>query len=295
MVSQELIQEIINRMAELPETPSVAFQVSKLLDDPEISAQDLAKVILMDPMLTAQVLKICNSAEYGFSRKIATISEAVSILGYQVLKRVIFTIISHGYLNRTLEGYALEKGALWENSVTCGVYARSIAQRQNFKDPELVFIGALLRDIGKIAIETYVNGRGGEITTMVRDAKCSFVEAEEKVVGVSHTIVGAALADHWKLPDSLVNVVRYHHQPSELPLDSGLQNRQLVAIVHLADALTMMTGTGLGIDGLMYPLDNGVFEVLGLKPDGQTLETLYAALLDLHDEIRVMSTALAIS
>jgi putative nucleotidyltransferase with HDIG domain len=293
MVSQEqLLEEILARVDQLPNVPSVALQVNALLADPETDAQVLAEAIMKDPALTAQILKLCNSAEYGFARKIGTIREAVSILGYNVLKRVIFTIISHGFLNRPIEGYALEQGALWENALTCGAYARHIATQVKFKDPELAMVSALLRDIGKIALEGYVQGKQAALEDVAVNQKCSFIEAEVQVLGVSHTLVGARLASRWNLPDTLVHVIVHHHEPSLMPKDANEEDKKLVAIVHMAEVFTMMSGTGVGIDGLMYPLDTGIFEILKISEEQQFLETLYAQLLDLHEEIQNMSLAM---
>jgi putative nucleotidyltransferase with HDIG domain len=291
MPSQEILDEIFSNLESLPEVPIVALQVHRLLDDPETNAHDLSRVIMMDPGLTSKVLKLCNSAEYGFSRKIGTITEAVSILGYKELKRIIFTIISHGFLNRPVEGYALEKGALWDNALACAAYSRHIANKISFKETELAFVAALLRDIGKIAMEGYIQGFGLALESAAREHKYSFVEAEEQVVGVSHTVVGAGLAQRWNLPDALLKTIEFHHKPSDAPADTKPEDMKLICIVHLADIFTMMSGQGVGVDGLMYPLDPIVFKHLGLKPDGPALETLYAELLALGDEITAMAAS----
>lgn len=292
MATTEVLEEILSHMENLPELPAVALQVSRMLDNPNSSAQDLAKVIMQDPSLTTKVLKLCNSAEYGFSRKIATISEAVSILGGKELKQIIYTVITHGLFNRPVHGYALEKGELWDNALTCAAYAKRLAQRFSFKDPELAFVAALLRDIGKIALEGYLEGRGNLVEAAAKEHKCSFAEAEEHVVGTSHTEVGRGLASKWNLPDSLVKVITYHHKPSEMPPDTPPQDLALVCIVHLADTFTMMSGRGVGLDGLMYPLDMCVFQHLSLALDSEVLEALFAELLLMNDEINGMSSSM---
>lgn len=284
-----ILDEILSNIDRIPELPAVALQVNRLLDDPDTSAQDLARLIMMDPSLTTKVLRLCNSAEYGFVRKIATITEAVSILGYNELKRMILTIISHGFLDRPVEGYALEKGALWENALTCAIYARYIATKENFKNAELAFIAALLRDIGKIAMENYIRGRNLTLEETVKSQRCSYAEAEERIIGASHTEVGSQLAKQWNLPESLAKVISYHHTPSQIPPNTELDDIKLVCMVHLADTFTMMTGKGIGTDGLMYPLDMGIFEYLRLSPDPGSLESLYADLLSLQGEIDSIS------
>ncbi len=293
MASPEKLQDMMENLEKLSGIPSVALQVNQLLENPDTDAQDLAKIIMLDASLTAQILKICNSAEYGFSRKIGTISEAVSILGYKTLKRVIFTIISHSALNRPVEGYGLEKGALWQNALTCAVYAQHIAENLKFRDSEMVFVAALLRDIGKIAMESYLSGQAQSIEQEAFQQKCAFNEAEEHVLGLSHTEAGSHLATQWNLPSHLINVILYHHHPSKLPPNTSVEDQQVVAMVHLADCFTMMAGEGVGVDGLMYPLDHAVFQFLNLPPDSQQMEALYADLLDLKGKIQAMSQALS--
>lgn len=285
----KLVENILANLEKMPAVPVVALQVNRMLDDPDCSSRDLAKIIMMDPMLTTKVLRLCNSAEYGFSRKIATISEAVSILGYKELKRILYIIISHGFLNRNIKGYALERGALWENSLTCAVYARYISEKTKFSNGELVFIGALLRDVGKILIETFIDGYGQLLEHQALANKFSYEEAERKVVGLSHTEIGALMSAKFNLPASLTHAIRYHHTPSQMPDNISQEDKRLVAIIHLADSFTMMMGHGIGIDGLMYPLDPQALELSGLPNDPDTLENLYAELIDLDEMIATMT------
>ncbi len=291
MASPNILEEILSNLNHLPELPAVALQVYRLMEDPQTSARDLAKVIMIDPGLTTKVLRLCNSAEYGIPRKIATISEAVSILGYKEIKRIVFVIISHSFLNRPVRGYALEKGELWDNALTCASYAQHIARKVHFMDGELAFIAALLRDVGKVALESYMVGQSELLEDNARKNKISFAEAEENVLGVSHTEVGSQLASRWNLPDSLVTAIAYHHTPSKMPASLSPQDVKLTCIVHLADVFTMMTGKGVGVDGLMYPLDPKVFEVLPLEPDSMELEVLYAELLKLQEKINEITTS----
>lgn len=287
------LEDLLTRVDNLPGVPSVALQVNRMLDVSDIETQELAAVIVQDPGLMTQILKICNSAEYGFSRQIATLSEAVSILGFQELRRVLMTIISHGLLNRPVSGYALEKGALWENAVTCGAYARHIAVSVNYPDPELACVAALLRDIGKIAVEHTLTDLGRDIEALIQAERISFEQAEERILGASHATVGTGLAQKWNLPESLADVIAYHHHPSMMPETVPESVRQLVCIVHLADVFAMLSGgAGLGSDGLMYPAEAEALTLLGIEADRRVLDSLYAELLNLRGQIESMSAAL---
>jgi len=288
MDSQITVEKLLSNMDTLPELPEVAFKVSQLLDDPSTDAKALGEVIILDPGLLTQVLKLCNSAQYSLSRKIATISEAVALLGHKALRQIVFTIISHSVLNRAVNGYGLETGALWENSITCGMYAKQLALKLGFADTELAFIAGLLRDIGKIALGYHLASKSQAVRQIIRGQRLSFLNAEEQATGANHSVMGAYLSTRWNLPDKLTLAIQYHHTPSKLPAETSAEDRKLVALVHLADIFTMMNGTGTGIDGLMYTLDGQIFEMLDIPANGDTLELWYAELLDLQSEIDVV-------
>jgi len=286
--SQVTVEKMLSQIDSLPELPAVALKVSQLLDDPSTDAKALGDVIMLDPGLLTEVLKLCNSAQYSLSRKIATISEAVALLGHRALRQIVFTIISHGVLNREVNGYGLEAGALWENSVTCGVYAKHLAIKAGFMDTELAFIAGLLRDIGKIALDCHLSRKSQALQQIIRGQKLSFLNAEEQTAGANHSVVGAYLSHQWNLPEKLTLAIQWHHAPSRLPQTASTEECKLVALIHLADIFTMMTGTGTGIDGLMYSLDDHVLKMLDLPPDGLILEQWYAELLEIQNEIEIV-------
>jgi putative nucleotidyltransferase with HDIG domain len=261
------------------------------MEDPNTSAQRLAELIRLDPNLTGQVLRLCNSAAYGFARKIATVREAIAILGFSTLKSLVYTIISHSTLSRPIQGYALDKGALWHNALTCAVYSKYLAEKRKLVDPELAFTGAVLRDIGKIILGEYVGANYNEIETKAMSEQIDFVEAEERVIGVSHTMVGMKIAEKWNLPEKLVKVIGYHHKPSLLPEETSDADRELVTIIHLADAFTMLIGMGIGSDGMMYFLDLKALENMGIDIQGNDLEIILSDLVDLSPLVKSFSEA----
>jgi putative nucleotidyltransferase with HDIG domain len=286
---QATLQDIVTKVEQLPQPPQVALRVTRMLEDLNCSAQQLADVIRLDPNMTSQVLRLCNSAAYGFSRKIATVKEAVAMLGFNTLKSLVYTILSHSAFDRAIKGYGLERGALWTNAVTCAVYAKFIAEQRRLVDPELAYTGAILRDIGKLVLGEFVGANYGEIETLAQKEGIDFVDAEAQVIGFSHTLVGMKIAEKWNLPDKLVKVIRYHHAPSTLPKGTLPDDVKLVTIVHLADVFTMMVGSGIGSDGMMYSLDGPAIKALGIDLDGPYLETTLAQLVDLNSVVKSLT------
>lgn len=286
-------EQIASKMDSLPPMPQAVLKLSQLLEQEEVNAEDLAQIIRLDPDLTSQLLRLCNSAAYGIPRTITTVKEAVAILGFKVLKSLVYAIMANRMMNRPVAGYNLGKGALWLNGVAGAVYARRLAEIHGYRDPETAFTAAILRDIGKIALESYVGESYREIEEQARLLRVSFSQAEHDLLGFSHTEVGHQLAAKWQLPPRLDAVITYHHTPGEAPADLDEDSRQLLAIVHLADSFAMMLGAGIGGDGLMYAIDPLALEWLDVSLTQEYVETTLAQLIESQHQVQALYDSLA--
>jgi HD-like signal output (HDOD) protein len=279
------INEILNKVDKLPGVNQVAMCLIKMLDDENARVQDLAQVISSDPALTTQLLKLSNSAYYGYSREISTISDAIAKLGFKTIRSMAFMAVSHNAINKEIKGYSLYEGELWNNSVTCAVFSKYLAQKFDYPDTETAFVAGLLRDIGKLVIDEYVGISYEKIIDKVNMEKISFCQAEEALFGFDHGYVGAKLIEMWNFPPALVETIRYHHDFRKA-VDAGSENLELISIVHIADAFTMMMGSSLGNDGLMYYIDTEIFKQLGLSEDPVSTEQLFAEIADQRLEVK---------
>lgn len=181
-------------------------------------------------------------------------------------------------MSRELPGYALAKEALWRQSQTCAITARFIAKKVKYPKPDEAYVAGLLRDIGKVILDTYLKEAMDEINVIVESQSLSFVEAEEMVLGFHHGQVGERIAEKWQLPKGLAESIALHHKPEQ-----ALINPKLVAITHIADALVMMMGVQVGADGLAYVFSAQALELLGLNED--KLQQMMAEIADfLEDE-----------
>lgn len=277
-------QNIVNKVESLPEMYHVAVKAAKMLDNDDVDITELAEVISVDVSLTTHILKLCNSAHYGFSRKISSISEAIPKLGLKTLKSMMFLAVSNGVLKAELDGYELAKGELWKNAVSCAVYSRYLATISKYKDPETAFVAGLLRDIGKLILHESVKDTFDNILNVVHKENIPFYIAEEKVIGADHCEIGSAIATKWNFPDNLVNTIKYHHSYEKAKKDK-CEDLHLISIVHIADAMTMMLGTGIGSDGMMYKLDLCSFEFLNIPQATSSVELIISELADLNSEI----------
>ncbi len=253
------LEEIVRRVDELPALPQNAHQVIKLTEDPKSTVTDLSAAISRDQALSAKVLRMANSAYYGYARRIFTISDAVLILGYGTIRNLVMAASVYNVMDRELPGYVLARGELWKQSIVAALLARKLARKCEFDNPEKAFVAGLMHDIGKIILNTYMADAYTVIIEKVNTERIPFMTAEEEVLGFNHAIVGGKVAEKWNLPEELVESISLHHEPRAARVAPAL-----TAIAHLTDVACMTMGIGLGGDGLLYPYDGYALEVLNI-------------------------------
>lgn len=251
---------IVNKIRDMPMLPDRVNKIIELTENPDSTVKDLEREILKDQSLTSKVLRLANSAYYGYPRKINTVSQATILLGFQTIKSMVLASTVSKFMLGELKGYALGEKDLWTQSQTCAIIARYIAQSLDFPNPEAAYIGGLLRDIGKTLLNYYVEKEYKSIVNKVKYGKMSFLDAEEEVLGFNHGQVGEKIALRWNFPEDLVETISKHHSP-----ELATVNPQLVSIVHMADAITMMMGISIGADGLAYNFSPFALESLNIS------------------------------
>lgn len=268
------LEYIVNKVDDIKVLPTIINQIILLTDDPNSTIQDIEKVILKDQVLTTKILRLANSAYYGYARKITTISQATVLLGFQAIKGIALASIVKSYMTNELKGYSLEKDELWIQSQTCAIISRFIAKKIKYPTPEEAYIAGLLRDIGKTILNQHMEKEYQEVLSKVNENNISFLDAEKEILGFSHGEIGAKVGEKWNLPKDLVEAIGSHHTP-----ELAIENPLLVSIVHIADAITMMMGIGLGLDGLAYNLSPIAIKALEL--DEIQLQDIISQVADL--------------
>ena len=176
-------------------------------------------------------------------------------------------------LGGEVEGYDLEEGELFINSCKCAVYAKQLAEICNYPNPQLAFMAAFYRDIGKLVLDKFVGENYNKIYVLVCNGDISFLEAEKSVLGVNHCEAGMVLAERLNFPKTIVDVIKFHHSPEQ---SKALQPNdiELIIIVHVADYVTMKSGCGTGNDGMMYKIESDAFEYIKMKSDPMVIEKI---------------------
>ncbi len=259
------VKQVVSSIRNLPTPPIVFDQIQKIMKNPNASAAQVAAVLAEDPAMSVKVLKLTNSAFYGLSREVASVKQAVVIVGLEAVKNLVLSAsVLDMFKGKSMDREYQER--FWRHSLAVGCSTRILACRikdRTLVDPDVAFSAGLLHDLGKMVALCYLPGEFAQfaqaraINTTLTD-----VELEEQVIGFTHTQIGGYLAAHWKLPQQLCNAVAFHHRPHSCKQDSPLAH-----VVHLADYLAKKAYCEVDQAYLVGTAEDGVAEHLGLADD----------------------------
>lgn len=231
--TERTLRRIFGRsINELPTLPHVVSQILEKTRNQNTRLDDLVNLISTDQALVSMFLKLVNSAFYGFSRRITTLKQAITLLGFRSVRNVVVNAGVVGiFRKRTFNNrYRL---LLWDHSVACAVCARILAEKTGYNAREEAFTAGLLHDIGKIVIDQYAPKDSAYIMAKV-DEGASAKDVENERLGVDHTKIGVWIAERWHLPKTLCAVIEWHHEPER---EAGADS-QLLKLVATANALS---------------------------------------------------------
>ena len=221
----DFTQKFILNYNDIPAMPNVMVKALGVIRDEASGINDLADVMCYDQALTTQVLKLVNSAYYGFAQQIASVNTALSLIGMDQAKNIIITFAMKPMLT--------SKGgkALWQHSIRTAVGCEILAKEFRIMDPAEAFVIGFLHDIGKLVLGMKSPAIYAKVKEMV-DKGANILETENMFFGTNHSDVGFLLAKKWQLPIVVVNGIKYHHSPQA----SSMSN--VAYIVYIADKLT---------------------------------------------------------
>jgi putative nucleotidyltransferase with HDIG domain len=262
-----VVDRILSEVRQVPPLSDAGMKLMAIVGKDSVSAGAITDIVRQDAALAAQLLRVANSAAYRRRENIESINLAISLLGNRTVLGVVTGYCMSSFYNRELAGYAAPKGALWRNSVAAALSAQMLVEyTRPAVSPELAYTAGLLHGIGKAILSEYLKE---DIEDMVRrldeSGKMDFLAAEEEIVGTNHCEIGAALARHWHLPESLCEAIEFHHKPAQ----AREEYRPLVYVVHLAASMAMMQGIDTGADSLSYGLDDNYTKYIRLSGPGE--------------------------
>lgn len=233
------VRERVNALDEISTLPSTLVRILSVVQDESTTALDLAAEITADQALTLKILGTVNSSYYGFHRQIASIPDAVVILGFDEVERLALAISVVNLFGRDRES-SRALHMLWRHSLACSVVAGCLEAHYRSVHPSIAgaHIAGLLHDVGKAVITQYFPEAVTPISRLVQEDNLPVTEAEREILdGHCHTDIGSWLAERWELPEGLVECIANHHTPEAVAPD-----RMLTHATHLADCLCNRVG-----------------------------------------------------
>lgn len=235
-MSDAEIQSLVDNASELVSLPEISIRVNEIASNPDSTADEMAKVISQDPALVVRMLKIANSAFYGLSKEVDTISRAVAILGTNKIRDlVISTSASQAFDGIPNDLITMQD--FWHHSLYCGLLAQILSKKSKKANSESLFIAGLLHDIGQLLMFNQLPEKSHESILLLMEGSedLETYEAERHVFGFDHTQVGAALMKEWHLSPVLEECIEFHHEPQnakDFPAE--------VALINIANAVAVM-------------------------------------------------------
>ncbi len=254
------VEEIEQSIEALQPIPQVALKILRLIDEEEYDIKALTQEIRKDQVISAKTLKLCNSVMFAGTHKIESLDHALIYIGLQSLVKLVISASVDDYFNHAGSGYSLCKGGLFHHAIGTAIIAEKLADLTGMVKPGLAYTAGLLHDIGKVVLDQYVSSAYPLFYRQLYDESSSFLDTEKAILGIDHTEVGSDLARKWSFPESLIDVIRYHHRPED-----ATHNLELAHTVYLADLLMSRFNTGLELERLGTETLSSRLEAIGLS------------------------------
>lgn len=278
------IQKLVNNASKLISLPEVALRVNQIANDPHSTADDMAAVITQDPALVVRMLRIANSAYYGLSNEVETITRAVAILGTNKIRDLVLSSSASEAFDG-IPNDLISMQDFWHHSLYCGLLAQILAKKSKKIHEESIFIAGLLHDIGQLLMFNQLPEKSHESILLLMEGTedLETYEAERHVFGFDHMQVGAALIKSWKLAPVLEECIEFHHEPQnakEFPAE--------VALINIANAVAVMADFDSMSEEDEIPMINPIsWELTGLSK-----EDLPEAIKTAQEEIKEIESVL---
>ncbi|MCB1049729.1 MAG: HDOD domain-containing protein [Acidobacteria bacterium] len=254
-------ERLVATVGELPPVPDVAAKVMRMISDPDVSAKALQDVIMTDPSMTVNILKIANSALFGVKREVKTLTHAIMLMGFSAIRGVVLALATKKIFDRS-QGFKHQ--LLWKNAISAASVSRFIAEQLIDHSKEEAFISGLLHNIGRVVMLKKFGDEYGELMERAYNDGAELNELELQKYGFSHSEVNYFILEKWNLHENMVNASRYYWQPEKAPDFCA----KLAAVVGISVQFNASQGVGIYREGesKFEPSEN-YLQVLGCSPE----------------------------
>lgn len=255
-------EELDMAMANVKPIPQIALKIIRMLQDNKCSIQEIGREIRQDQVISGRVIRLCNSAFFRQKMGIDSIDRALIVLGEKRILKLVISASMQDYFSREMGGYSLCKGGLFNHAVGTAIICEKLTSFIPEISGDIAYTAGLLHDIGKVVLDQYMDLTYSLFYRRTQEEGENFINVESEVFGVNHPEIGGRLAEQWSLPEHLVEVIKYHHNPEQAVISP-----ELTHLVYLADLLMSRFIVGQEIERLNTDSLVSRLERIGLKPE----------------------------
>ena len=238
------LEKIVSKSDDMPTLPTVYSRIEEAVDDPDSAFEDIARIVMNDQGLSARLLRLANSAFYGYPSGVSSVAEALTVIGLQQFKNMaLSTCIMDVF--RGIPPGLVNMEQFWRKSIGCGLCARVMGLELREANSERFFLGGLLHKIGRLIIYKELPDKALEILEVSKNREVHLHHIETEILGFNHADVGAALLEYWNLPNALQELVGCYLRP--VMAKTSVKD---VSLIHIADFVT--ESLSLGYTGERY-------------------------------------------
>lgn len=209
------LEKLVKQVERLPTLKPIATQIIKLCSDPQTPISRLSEIISTDQSIIAQILRIANSDYFNYPKEITSLEKAIVVLGFNLMRDIALSLSIYSLYQGFEDNSDFDSASLWEHAFLTGVVGKALAERYDPLQKDILYVGGLLHDIGKVVQVRLLQKDFILILSKSRREKTKLHVLERKILGFHHADVGGLLLQHWNLNEVLVNMVKYHHYPIE--------------------------------------------------------------------------------
>jgi putative nucleotidyltransferase with HDIG domain len=255
-------RQLENALADMRPIPQIVLKIIRMIQDDSYGMMDLAKEVRQEQVITAKIIRLCNTAFFQQKVKVDSIDRALAVLGEKRLLQLVISASMEDFFPKEAGGYSLCKGGLFNHAVGTAILAERLAVITGRVSAEIAYTAGLLHDIGKVALDQYMGLVYPLFYRKIQVGDDSLINVESDIFGATHTDVGGLLAERWAMPERLTEVIKFHHEPEKASISP-----ELVHTVYLADLILSRFMVGNELDRLDTDGFAARLDCLGLIPE----------------------------
>ena len=255
----EQIEDAVERVRPIPQ---IALKIIRMIHDDNFSMKHIAEEVRLDQIISAKVIRLCNSAFFGIRVKVDTLDRALVMIGEKKLMQLVISASLEDFFPETEQGYSLCKGGLYRHALGTAMVSERLAEVTGKAPGGLAYTAGLLHDIGKVVLDQYLAPAYPLFYRRTQIDGNNLIEIESDVLGITHTEAGGKLAERWSLPETLGDVIRYHHHPEQ-----ACDSPELTHLIYLADLLMSRFAVGNELERLNTNQLTSRLQKIDLRPE----------------------------